>query len=190
MGALFVGLMAIGANIAIWLPFLKVSIGGASVPISLQTFFATLAGLMLGKRLGSFSMLVYLCVGAAGIPVFAEMKAGISTFATGTGGFLLSFIFVAWFAGWVVEKSQRLSPFPTYFLASLAGLMANYMIGTNFLYVALIGWIGVEASYTAVWLGMVPFFIKDFALTFFAASLAVALVSRVRTPLQSSTVRS
>src|SRR5699024_12553255 len=40
------------------------------------TFFATIAGLMLGKRLGSIAMMTYILVGIAGVPVFAQMKAG------------------------------------------------------------------------------------------------------------------
>ena len=46
-GAMFVCLMAIGANITVWFPFLAIPIGGATVHVSLQTFFAILAGMML-----------------------------------------------------------------------------------------------------------------------------------------------
>ncbi|MBB6453423.1 biotin transport system substrate-specific component [Salirhabdus euzebyi] len=179
IGALFVGLMAIGANIAIWMPFLKVSIGSATVPISLQTFFATLAGLLLGKRLGAFSMFVYICVGCVGVPVFAEMTGGIGQLASPTGGFIISFIFVAWAAGYIVEKQQS-SSYLTYAIAALAGLMMNYIIGTNFLYIALNTWMELSISYSAAWQSMIPFFIKDFALAFFVASLAKVLVTRVQ----------
>src|SRR5699024_10280492 len=124
-GAVFVCLMAIGANITVWFPMLAVPIGGAAVPLSLQTFFATIAGLMLGKRIGAISMITYILVGMAGVPVFAQMKAGPMQLISPTGGFIISFIFVAFFAGLVAERSNKPSV-PMYGLASIVGLMFNY----------------------------------------------------------------
>ncbi len=69
---MFVALMAIGANIVSWAPFLQV----AGIPLSMQPFFAILAGLLLGSRLGALSMTVYMLVGVAGAPIFANFKAG------------------------------------------------------------------------------------------------------------------
>src|SRR5690625_7604698 len=66
LGSLFVALTAIGANITSIIPGL--SVGG--VPITLQTFFAVLAGLVLGSRLGAFTMFVYMMLGLVGAPVF------------------------------------------------------------------------------------------------------------------------
>ncbi|WP_228550099.1 biotin transporter BioY [Salinibacillus xinjiangensis] len=179
LGALFVGLMAIGANIVVWLPFLKVTFAGATVEITLQTFFATLAGLMLGKRLGAFSMIVYALVGIIGVPVFAGMQAGVAQLVTPTGGFILSFIFVAWVSGWILEKRNS-STFATYVTASFGGLFCNYMIGTTYMYFALNLWIGGSISYTTAWAMMLPFLIKDIGLTFLVATLARVLVKRVQ----------
>ena len=53
LAGMFVALMAIGANITSIVPFMV--IGG--VPITLQTFFAILAGVVLGSRLGAISMI-------------------------------------------------------------------------------------------------------------------------------------
>ncbi|SES64728.1 biotin transport system substrate-specific component [Salinibacillus kushneri] len=178
LGALFVGLMAIGANIVVWLPFLKITFGGATVELTLQTFFATLAGLMLGKRLGAFSMFVYCMIGIIGVPVFAGMQAGFAQLITPTGGFILSFMFVAWIAGYIVEKSPS-SSFATYLLSSFTALVVNYGIGTTYLYFALNTWIGGSISYVGSWAMMLPFLIKDLGLTFLVASLAVVLVKRV-----------
>ena len=66
LAGMFVALMAVGANITSFVPFLV--IGG--VPITLQTFFAILAGAILGSRLGAITMAVYAFVGLAGAPVF------------------------------------------------------------------------------------------------------------------------
>ncbi|WP_010095010.1 biotin transporter BioY [Ornithinibacillus scapharcae] len=178
VGALFVCLMAIGANITVWFPFLAIPIGGATVPLSLQTFFAILAGLMLGKRLGSFAMITYILVGIVGVPVFAGMKAGPMQLATPTGGFIISFVFIALLSGWLVER-HRNPTVPTYVLASCLGLAANYVIGVSLMYLAMNTWLELEISYVTAWAGMIPFLIKDIALSFLAGIFAVRIANRI-----------
>ena len=75
LASMFVVLIAIGANITSIVPFLVV--GG--VPITLQTFFAILAGLILGSRLGVISTSVYAFIGLIGIPVFAQFRGGLGS---------------------------------------------------------------------------------------------------------------
>src|SRR5690625_2501140 len=104
-GAIFVCLMAIGANITVWFPMLAIPIGGATVPLSLQTFFATLAGLILGRKLGTISMITYILVGVAGVPVFAGLSAGPMALISPTGGFIISFVFIAFFVGFIADSS-------------------------------------------------------------------------------------
>lgn len=177
-GAVFVCLMAIGANIAVWFPMLAVPIGGASVPLSLQTFFAILAGLMLGKRLGLISMITYIFVGAAGVPVFANMHAGPMAIVNPTGGFIISFVFVAFFVGWIAEASKKPSV-PIYTVAALVGLVLNYTIGVSYMYLAMNTWLALDISYSVAWISMIPFMIKDTALACAAAVFMVTLAKRV-----------
>ncbi|ASK62872.1 BioY family transporter [Virgibacillus phasianinus] len=177
-GAVFVCLMAIGANIAVWFPILAVPIGGASVPLSLQTFFAILAGLMLGKKLASISMITYIFVGIAGVPVFANLHAGPMAIISPTGGFIISFIFIAFFVGWIAEISKKPS-IPIYTIASLIGLVLNYTIGVSYMYLAMNTWLALDVSYTAAWISMIPFVIKDTAMACLAAVFMVALAKRV-----------
>ncbi|MFD1039480.1 biotin transporter BioY [Virgibacillus byunsanensis] len=176
--AVFVCLMAIGANITVWFPMLAVPIGGASVPLSLQTFFATIAGLMLGKKLGSISMITYILVGIAGVPVFAKMSAGPMALVTPTGGFIISFVFVAFFVGWIAEYSKKPS-IPLYTIASLTGLLFNYGIGVTYMYIAMNTWLYLDISYVIAWSGMIPFLIKDAALAGLAAVFMVNMSKRV-----------
>lgn len=178
VGALFVCLMAIGANIAVWFPFLTIPIGGATVPLSLQTFFAILAGLMLGKRLGSFAMITYILVGVVGVPVFASMKAGPIQLVTPTGGFIISFVFVALLTGWMMERYHK----PTvlsYVFASMLGLSANYIIGVSLMYLSMNTWLKLEISYITAWAGMVPFLIKDIGLSCLAGIFAARVANRI-----------
>ena len=61
--ALFAALIAVGAFIRVPVPL---------VPFTMQTFFVVLAGMLLGKKLGGASALVYLAIGLIGIPVFTQ----------------------------------------------------------------------------------------------------------------------
>ena len=81
--SLIAALTAVGAIIVI-------PIG--PVPISMQTFFVTLAGLVLGPRAAIYAMLLYIAVGCLGLPVFAGGKAGLAVVFGPTGGFLLGFV--------------------------------------------------------------------------------------------------
>ncbi|WP_099160018.1 biotin transporter BioY [Virgibacillus ndiopensis] len=177
-GAVFVCLMAIGANIAVWFPMLAIPIGGASIPLSLQTFFAILAGLMLGKKLGSISMITYILVGIAGVPVFAEMSAGPMALISPTGGFIISFIFIAFFVGVIAELSSKPS-IQIYSIAAIVGLIANYGIGVSYMYLAMNTWLELDISYLIAWSGMIPFLIKDTALACLAAIFMVNIAKRV-----------
>jgi biotin transport system substrate-specific component len=79
----FALLTAVGAKISVPLP-------GTPVPVTLQTFFVTLAGALIGARLAAASQLTYLAAGVAGVPVFA-FGAGIGHLFGPTGGYLLAF---------------------------------------------------------------------------------------------------
>src|SRR5690625_7387599 len=94
LGALFICLMAIGGNITVWFPFLAIPIGGTSVPLSLQTFFAILAGFILGKRISTLSMFIYTFLGFICIPIFSGLKGGSLILFFITVDFIIFFIFV------------------------------------------------------------------------------------------------
>ncbi|PLT34467.1 biotin transporter BioY [Bacillus sp. V5-8f] len=161
--AVFVALMAIGANTS----FLVV--GG--VPITLQTFFAILAGAILGSRLGAIAMVVYALVGMVGAPVFAQFTGGISILVKPTFGFIISFIFVAYIVGKMVERNRSL---PSYVIAALVGMAVNYLFGTNWMYFAYDLWAGAPEgfSYKMAWLWMVAPLPKDIILSIAAAFFA------------------
>ncbi|MBM7553795.1 biotin transporter BioY [Thalassobacillus pellis] len=164
MGSLFVALTAIGANITSIAPFLV--IGG--VPITLQTFFAILAGIVLGSRLGAFSMFVYMLLGLAGAPIFAQFKGGAGIIMAPTFGFIVSFIILAFVAGKIVETKRT---FPRYIIASITGLIINYVIGTNWMYAAYQLWFEApgDLSYQVVWGWMMVPLPKDIVLAVAAA---------------------
>ena len=71
----------------------------SGVPVTLQTFAIALGGYVLGAKRGAAAALVYLLVGAIGVPVFAGMTGGLSCLFGYTGGFLWGFIFFALLCG-------------------------------------------------------------------------------------------
>lgn len=169
-GALFVALTAIGANITSIAPFFVV--GG--VPITLQTFFAILSGLVLGSRLGAFTMFVYMALGLAGAPVFAQFKGGAATILTPTFGFILSFILISYVAGKIIEHKATI---PSYITAAITAMILNYVIGTNWLYASYLFWFDApgEFSYKIAWLWMAAPLPKDIALSILAGVFAYRL---------------
>lgn len=170
IGAMFVALTAVGANITSIVPFLV--IGG--VPITLQTFFAILSGLVLGSRLGAFTMFVYMMLGLGGAPVFARFSGGAGTILSPTFGFIVSFILVAYVAGKIRELKGT---FNTYLVAAFIALLTNYIIGTNWMYAAYKLWFEApeQFTYAIAWLWMALPFIKDVVLTILVAVLAFRL---------------
>ena len=90
----FAALTALGAHIA-------VPLGFTPVPMTLQTLFVLLAGVLLGPAAGAASQLLYLGLGVAGVPVFAMGAAGLPWLLSPTGGYLMAFPVAAALAGWI-----------------------------------------------------------------------------------------
>lgn len=174
LAGMFVALMAIGANITSIIPFMV--IGG--VPITLQTFFGVLAGLILGSRLGAITTSVYAFVGLVGVPVFAQFNGGVSAFMKPTFGFILSFILAAYVTGKIVEKYKSVSAF---IVASLIGMAIIYIVGTNWMYFAYKFWADAPEgfTYSLVWMWMIVPLPKDIILAVVAGLIAHRLEKNV-----------
>src|SRR5258706_12154859 len=92
LGAL---LVAAAAQVSIPLP-------GTPVPMTLQPMAVLLVGGLLGARLGALSMILYLAMGAAGLPVFTPsplLLPGIARLFGQTGGYLLAYPIAAYAVG-------------------------------------------------------------------------------------------
>jgi biotin transport system substrate-specific component len=104
------------------------------VPLTLQNFGVLLVGLTLGRRRGFAALLVYLAEGAVGLPVFNPLgPGGIAQLLGPTGGYLLAYPFVAWTAGWAMERGAK-----TLVRALMAGFLAEVVLftgGLSWLYV-------------------------------------------------------
>ncbi len=93
-------LLAQSARWAIPLPF-------TDVPVTLQVFFVLMAGGLLGFRWGAATVLEYLLLGLAGLPVFAGGRAGVVALLGPTGGYLIGFVAAAALVGGVTERTHR-----------------------------------------------------------------------------------
>jgi biotin transport system substrate-specific component len=116
LGAL---LVAAAAQLSIPLP-------GTPVPMTLQPMAVLLVGGLLGARLGALSMILYLAVGAAGLPVFTPTVplVGIARLLGPTGGYLLAYPFAAYVAGRLTDRDWRRTT-----LAVFAGLVLIHLGG-------------------------------------------------------------
>lgn len=100
----------------------------AGVPITLQTFGVVLAGLVLGPVRGGLAVLLYLAVGFAGLPVFAEGRSGLSVLAGPSVGYLVSFPFAAALAGWFGSLALRVRPRLRWVALLGAGLASTMLV--------------------------------------------------------------
>jgi len=83
---------------------LSIPIG--AVPISLTNFVICMTVWLLGAKLGTLSVAVYLALGAVGLPVFSGYGAGLAKLAGPTGGYLIGFLPMAFIGGLFIEKSK------------------------------------------------------------------------------------
>jgi biotin transport system substrate-specific component len=107
------------------------------VPLTMQTFAVLLVGAALGPLRGALSMVLYLVIGVAGLPVFSDHHSG-SLFALTSGGYIVGFIFAAAFVGWLAQREWDRKLLRTA-VAFLGGSAIMYLFGLPWLYAELVG---------------------------------------------------
>jgi len=147
---------AIGAHLYIPLPF-------TPVPITLQTFSVFLSGVVLGKKYGSVSQLIYILLGLVGLPFFAGGSAGFVRLLGPTGGYLIGFVVCSFFVGKLLEKPCS---FFTAELYLLCGVGIVYFFGVGHLCVTM-GY----SIFEAVIKGVLPFVAGDILKTLIVAGI-------------------
>jgi biotin transport system substrate-specific component len=108
--------------------FIRIPI--APVPVTLQSFFVILSGILLGPRAGALSQIIYILVGLIGLPVFSG-GGGISYVMKPTFGYLLGFVAASATAGYFMRK-RPVNAF-TVLIASALGMCMVYLVGTSYL---------------------------------------------------------
>ena len=148
------------------------------VPLTGQTFGVLLAGVLLGQWWGAISMLLYVALGVAGVPLFTGWGSGIAWLAGPTGGYLIGFVLAALFIGFVSDRFVKARRFPA---------MLGLFLTADFLLIYIPGLAGLylwsnfishnHATLLSVFMmGAVPFFIGD-ALKAIAAAAAASAIT-------------
>ena len=119
-------LIAMFAAITAALSQLIIPVG--PIPINLATLSVFLCGGLLGAKRGGLSQLVYVLMGAAGLPVFKGFSAGPGYIAGPTGGFIIGYIIAAFTVGTLIRKMPKKMWF--YAAAMLAGAVCYFITGT------------------------------------------------------------
>lgn len=178
MTAFFAALCCVVSPISVPLP------GG--VPVTLQTACVLLAGLVLGPVSGFMAMLVYLMLGAVGLPVFAGMSAGISVIAGPTGGFLLMWPFTAFIAGYIYKRfASNKKDISRYVIMASAMLLSSVVM-----YVGGLIWFcfvtGMDLA-GAISLCLIPFIPGDILKMAMAGLLTLPLEKAIKYMLPPDT---
>lgn len=122
--ALMTAVTCVLGPLSIPLPF-------SPVPISLTNFAIFLAVFVLGMKNATISFIVYLLLGAVGVPVFSSFRGGLAILAGPTGGYLIGFIFLALIMGFAMEHYDR-KLVPT-IIGMVLGMIVCYAFGTVWL---------------------------------------------------------
>lgn len=168
--ALFAALTAVCTFINIPLPF-------TPIPINLATLSVFMAGGLLGPKYGSISQIVYIFIGAIGIPVFSNYQGGLGVLAGPTGGYLVGYVLAALVVGLILNGSKIGSTqtiIRTVF-ACIAGMVTYFTLGTI--------WFMILTN-TGLWASLVacvfPFLIGDAVKITAATILILRLKKHIR----------
>lgn len=144
LGALFVAVLA---QVKIALPF-------TPVPLTGQTFAVLLVGATLGSKRGAASMVLYMTLGALGLPVFAGGASGIVYLSGATLGYLVGFVIAAYVIGLLAERGLE---------RSVRTSLVPFLVGTVIVYICGVAWLAVllGSFMEAIAAGLLPFLIGD-----------------------------
>ncbi len=136
-------LLAVLAQVQIPLP--------SGIPVTLQTFAVAFVGYLLGARDGTLAVLLYLSLGAAGLPVFSGFSGGIASFFGPAGGYLWGFLPMAALCGAKANGSRAVS-----LALGVCGLAACHALGA--VQYGLLSGAGAAAAFLTA---SVPYLAKD-----------------------------
>lgn len=135
------------------------------VPITLQTFAVALTGVILGWKLGFLSTFIYILLGAVGLPVFANFKAGLQAIAGPTGGFIYGFLLMVILCGIGGTRKNMVQGI----VIGIIGLLGCHLLGIN--HFAFLSNISFWKSALLV---SIPYLIKD------VVSIAIGFVIGIK----------
>ena len=139
-----------------------------TIPVTLQTFGVFAAVGILGGKRGTLAGLVYILMGAVGLPVFSGFGGGLGSLVGTTGGYIVGFLFSALLM-WGMEKMFGRSTL-VLGISMVLGLLVCYAVGTIWYMVVYAGTSGQIGLMTVLGWCVFPFIIPD------AVKIALALM--------------
>ncbi|HID72059.1 MAG TPA: biotin transporter BioY [Thermoplasmata archaeon] len=161
----FACLTGLLAQLRLYLPW-------TPVPVTGQTLSVMLSAMVLG-RWGGVSQIIYIGVGAAGVPWFAGGAGGVFVLLGPTGGYLIGFILAAFFLGHLLDSRVKVRTFQKMLpLLLFANFVLIYIPGLIQLYV----WLTLVKGTTVglnhlLMMGLIPFIIGDLMKIFLASAI-------------------
>lgn len=141
------------------------------IPVSMQTFFITLTGFVLGPKRAMLAVGLYLLAGTIGLPVFAGGKSGLGHLFGPTGGFLFGFVISAAICG-MARVGETTIPWIKGIIYGLLGMSVLFIMGAFWLKFSL------DLTWTKTWsVGVAPFLLWG-AIKNLAALLCCRYLSR------------
>jgi len=125
------------------------------VPFTGQTFGVLLVGGALGFRRAVIALLLYVALGAIGLPVFSEGRAGVEIVRGVTGGYIIGFVFAAALVGRLAELGWD---------RHIGGAVGAMLLGSAVIYAIGVPWLAVVANLspeTAIAEGFTKFLLWD-----------------------------
>lgn len=119
--AMFAAILAVISQISIPMP--------TGVPVTIQAFGIALTGAVLGWKLGTLSTIVYILLGAVGLPIFANFMGGIQVLAGMTGGYIWGWPFMAALCGLRFHTGNSKTDLILSIVMSLMGLLIMEFTG-------------------------------------------------------------
>ncbi len=130
-----------------------------TVPFTLQTMGVFLTVGILGGRRGTLAVLVYILLGAIGVPVFAGFTGGIGVLISNTGGYIMGFLLSALLM-WGMEKLFGKSNL-VLAVSMVLGLLVCYTVGTIWFMMVYSANTGAVGIMTVLGWCVFPFIIPD-----------------------------
>ena len=150
----YIALAAALLTICAW-----ISIPTGDIPVTLQTLAVYVLSGLLGTKLSLLAIIVYLLMGAVGLPIFSGMMGGLSRLAGPTGGYLIGFIFTALIVGNITSLFGK-KPF-TLALSMILGMAVCYAFGTVSYVLISMGSLHLTGIGTVLAKCVVPYLIPD-----------------------------
>lgn len=168
----YIGIMVAFMAVCSWISIPTV------VPFTMQTFAVFLAVGVFGGRRGTMAVLVYILLGAVGMPVFAGFSGGIGSLVGLTGGYIAGFVLTALIM-WGMERALGRKTI-VFWCSAVLGLMACYLFGTLwylFLYARTAEPVGIM---TVLGWCVIPFIVPDLLKITLAAAMSKRLGKALR----------